>query len=92
MVMCINIVNRTDDNMAITAIMTCMVTNLIMITSNKHAVITVNTIRIIIIINIMVLIIIRCIVVGSIMIVLTSMHSMYITISIISTTCVSPGP
>ena len=91
MVMCINIVNRTDDNMAITAIMTCMVTNLIMITSNKHAVITVNTIRIIII-NIKVLIIIRCIVVGSIMIVLTSMHSMYITISIISTTCVSPGP
>ena len=70
------------------AIITCIITSLIMITSNIHGVITDSTISIIII-NLM---IIRCIIVGSIMIVLTSMPSIYVTINIISKTCVYPCP
>ena len=79
------------DSMIIMAIITCIITSLIMITSNIHGVITVSTISIIIIINLMI-IIIRCIIVGRIMIVFTSMHRMYVTINIINVTCVYPCP
>ena len=76
------------DSRLIMAIITCIITSLIMITSNIHGVITDSTISIIII-NLM---IIRCIIVGSIMIVFTSMHHIYVTINIINVTCVYPCP
>ena len=69
------------DSMIIMAIITCIITSLIMITSNIHGVITVSTISTIIV-NL--IITIRCIIVGPIMIIFTSMHRTYVTINIIS--------
>ena len=76
------------DSMIIMAIITCIITSLIMVTSSIHGDITVGTTSIII--NL--IIIIRCIIVVSIMMVFTNMHRIYVPINIINVKCIYPCP
>ena len=79
------------NSLIIMAIITCVITSLVTITSNIHGVIAVSTMGTIII-NLITIIILRCITVGRVMLIFTGMHRIYVTIDIINVTCAYPCP